>query len=195
MKYLPPWVLMRSVVPDGPAHQQEAPGIVGCAPPYLPLAMRPDVLVFQTEPLSEDVEVTGPIEVTLWIASSARDTDITAKLIDVYPPNPDYPSGYHMNLVDSVIRCRYRDGFEHEELMTPGEVYQVRIALPPTSNLFKAGHRIRLDIASANFPRWDRNPNTGAPFGTTTELRAARQTILHDAEHPSHVVLPLIPAG
>jgi putative CocE/NonD family hydrolase len=193
MKYLPPWVLMRSVVPDGPAHQQEAPGIVGCAPPYLPLAMRPDVLVFQTEPLLEDIEVTGSIEVTLWIASSSADTDITAKLIDVYPPNPDYPSGYHMNLVDSVIRCRYRDSFEREELMTPGQIYQVRIALPPTSNLFKAGHRIRLDIAGSNFPRFDINPNTGEPIGRHTHTIVAHNIVYLDRERPSHIVLPVIP--
>jgi putative CocE/NonD family hydrolase len=193
MKYMPPWALMRSVVPDGPAHQQEQPGILGCAPPYLPLAMRPDVLVFQTAPLEEQVEVTGPIEVRLWIASSAIDTDFTAKLIDVYPPSPDYPGGYHMNLVDSIIRCRYRDSFEEETLMTPGEVYQVRIVLPPTSNLFTTGHRIRLDISSSNFPRFDLNPNTGEPIGRHTHTLVAHNAVYLDQAHPSQVILPIVP--
>jgi putative CocE/NonD family hydrolase len=193
MKYMPPWALMRSVVPDGPAHQQEQPGLVGCAPPYLPLAMRADVLVFQTTPLEEDVEITGPSEVRLWIASLAVDTDFTAKLIDVYPPTPDYPAGYHMYLVDSIIRCRYRDSWERETLMEPGQVYEVRIALPPTSNLFKAGHRIRLDISSSNFPRFDINPNTGEPIGRHTHSIVAHNTVLLDQAHPSQVILPIIP--
>ena len=98
---------------------------------------------------------------TLRIASSAPDTDFTAKLIDVYPPNEDYPDGYDMLINDSIIRCRYRNGFEREELMEPGEEYEVTILLPPTSNLFAAGHRIRIDVSSSNFPRLDRNPNTG----------------------------------
>jgi len=193
IKYLPPWVLMRSVVPDGPAHQQEVPGLVGCAPPYQPLASRADVLVFQTAPLASDIEVTGAIELNLWIGSSAPDTDFTAKLIDVYTPNPDYPAGYHMNLVDSVIRCRYRDGFDHETLMTPGQSYQVRISLPPTSNLFQAGHRIRLDISSSNFPRFDINPNTGEPVGRHTHTRVAQNIVYLDGDRPSHMVLPIIP--
>ena len=108
---------MRSIILDGAVHQQEAPGIVGAKPPYLPLAARPDVLVFQTSLLEEDVEVTGPIVAKLWISSSAVDTDFTAKLIDVYPPNEDYPAGYHMNIVDSIIRTRYRGSWEKEELM------------------------------------------------------------------------------
>jgi uncharacterized protein len=151
------------------------------------------VLVFQTKPLEQDVEVTGPIEVNLWISSSATDTDFTAKLIDVYPPSRDYPAGYHMNLVDSIIRCRYRDSFVQESLMTPGKIYQVRIALPPTSNLFKAGHRIRLDIAGSNFPRFDVNPNTGEPIGRHTHTLVAHNAVYADREHPSHVVLPIIP--
>src|SRR5581483_3153433 len=110
----------------------------------------------------------GPIAVELWIASSAVDTDFTAKLLDVYPPSADYPDGYHMNLVDSVIRTRFRDGWESERLMTPGETYRVRIVLPPTSNLFAQGHRIRLDISSSNFPRLEVNPNTGEPLGRHT---------------------------
>lgn len=190
---LPGWVRMRSIVREGPSHQVEGPGIVGAKPPYLPLADRPDVLVFQTSPLNGDVEVTGPIIVNLWISSSAVDTDFTARLIDVYPSSADYPSGYHMNLTDSIIRVRYRDSWEEPELMEPGVVYQVRIDLPPTSNLFQAGHRIRLDVSSSDFPRFDINPNTGEPMGRHTHSVLAHNSVWLDREHPSHIVLPIIP--
>ena len=169
------------------------PGLIGAKPPYLPLATRPDVLVFQTPPLEEDVEVTGPIVAKLCISSSAVDTDFTAKLVDVYPPNEDYPAGYHLNLVDSIIRARYRDGWEKAELMKPGQVYRVEIPLPPTSNLFKVGHRIRVDVSSSNFPRFDVNPNTGEPLNANTRWQVAGQSIYHDPQHPSRVMLPIIP--
>lgn len=195
VRYLPPWTLMRSIVPDGPAHQQEQPGLVGCQPPYLPLSMRADVLVFQSEPLPAPVEVTGPLSATLYVASSAPDTDFTAKLIDVYPPGPDYPEGYHMYLADGIIRCRYREGFEREALMEPGQVYRVEVTLPPTSNLFAAGHRIRLDISSSNFPRFDLNPNTGEPMGRHTHQQPADNLVFCDPERPSHITLPIIPAA
>ena len=191
--YVPPRARMRSLVLPGAAHQQEAPGIIGARPPYPPLAARPDVLVFQTPPLAAPVEVTGPITVTLWISSSAVDTDFTAKLLDVYPPSEDYPDGYHMNLVDSIIRVRYREGWEREVLMTPGEIYRVTITLPPTSNLFAAGHRLRLDISSSNFPRFDVNPNTGEPVGRHTHLVIAHNAVYLDRAHPSRVTLPIIP--
>jgi putative CocE/NonD family hydrolase len=150
------------------------------------------VLVFQTEPLAEAIELTGPIVVKLWITSSALDTDFTAKLIDVYPPNADYPNGYEMNLVDSV-RTRFRNGWEREEMMEPGEIYPVSITLAPTSNLFQAGHRIRIDISSSNFPRLDVNPNTGEPLGRHTHTIIARNSVYVDCDHPSHVVLPIVP--
>jgi putative CocE/NonD family hydrolase len=192
-KYLPPWVRMRCIVTEGPMHQQEAPGVVGARPPYLPLATRPDVLVFQTPPLREPVEVTGPIEVRLWVSSDAPDTDFTAKLVDVYPPSADYPNGYHLGLTDSILRARYRNGFERAEMMEPGAVYPIRLVLPPTCNLFAAGHRIRVDISSSNFPRFDLNPNTGEPMGRHTRTRPAHNTLHFDRDHPSHVILPLIP--
>ena len=192
--YILPRTRMRSIIKTGAAHQKEEPGIVGAKPPYMLLADRPDVLVFQTEPLDKDVEVTGAIDVKLWISSSAVDTDFTAKLVDVYPPNEDYPTGYHMNLVDSIIRARYRNGFERGELMEPGEAYQVGIVLPPISNLFKTGHRIRLDVSSTNFPRFDINPNTGEPMGRHTHSVKAHNTVYLDREHPSHLVLPTVPA-
>lgn len=191
---LVPWrARMRSIVTPGATHQREAPSVVGARAPYPLLAHRPDVLVFQTDPLAEPVEVTGQAVVTLWISSSALDTDFTAKLLDVYPPNADYPEGYHMNLVDSIIRVRYRNGWEREEMMDPGEAYRVRIILPPTSNLFNAGHRIRIDISSSNFPRFDLNPNTGEPIGRHTRTTAANNTVYLDRSHPSQVELPVIP--
>ena len=184
---------MRPMVIDGGGHQKEEPGMFGAGPPYPLLAERPDVLVFQTEPLEGDTEVTGAIDVTLWVSSSAVDTDFTAKLLDVYPPNEDYPDGYHLNITDSIIRTRYRNGFERGEMMEPGEVYEVRIAVPPTCNLFKAGHRIRIDVASSSFPKFDVNPNTGEPMGRHSHTISARNTVYVDRDRPSHVVLPVIP--
>ncbi|MBV9546257.1 MAG: CocE/NonD family hydrolase, partial [Chloroflexi bacterium] len=193
-RFVPGRVRMRSIVTPGAADQRESPGILGARPPYLALATRPDVLVFQTEPLVTSIEVTGPIEVHLWISSSAVDTDFTAKLVDVYPPNLDYPDGYAMNLVDSIIRARYRGSWERADLMRPGELYEVCLSLPPTSNVFAVGHRIRLDVASSNFPRFDVNPNTGEPVGRHTHMVVARNTVYADAAHPSRVILPVIPA-
>ena len=154
-----------------------------------PVESREDVLVYSSEMLSDDLEVTGPIKVYLWAVSSAPDTDFIARLVDVYP------NGYAQNLTDGIVRARYRH-FERGEapsLIEPGVAYEYEIDLWATSNLFKAGHRIRLDVTSSSFPRWDRNPNTGHAFGEDAELAVARQTILHDSEHPSYVVLPIVP--
>ncbi len=192
-RFVPGRIRMRSIVMPGAADQTEAAHILGARPPYLPLATRPDVLVFETAPLRDPLEVTGASEVYLWVSSSAPDTDFTAKLIDVYPPSEDYPSGYAMNLVDSVIRARYRDSWEEPSLMQKGEVYRLHISLPPTSNLFAAGHRLRLDISSSNFPRFDLNPNTGEPVGRHTHALVAHNTLWLDGAHPSHIVLPIIP--
>lgn len=150
---------------------------------------RKDVLVYTTAPLEEDVEVTGPLIVTLYAASSAKDTDFTAKLVDVHPDGKAY------NLADGVIRARYRESFETAKLLEPGKVYEYKIDLWATSNLFRKGHRIRVDISSSNFPRFDRNPNTGHEFGVDSEgdLRMANQTIHHTAAFPSRITLPIIP--
>jgi len=190
-----PRARMRSIVLPGASHQKEEPGIVGCLPPYPPLGARRDVLVFQTPPLTEDVEVTGPVVARLWISSSARDTDFTAKLLDVYPPSADYVQGYEMNLCDGIARARYRNGYERPEFMNPGDVYEVAVELGPTGNLFKAGHRIRVDISSSNFPRFDVNPNTGEPVGRHTHSVTAHNAVYMDARRPSHVVLPVIQRG
>jgi hypothetical protein len=181
-------------VPYGAHDQREQPEFFGCST-HLPLALRHDVLVFETPPLEQDVEVTGPVQVKLWIQSSAIDTDFTAKLIDVYPPNADYPDGYAMNLTDSILRVRYRDGFEKGKLMEPGRVYEVNIDLPPIANLFQKGHRIRVDVSSSNYPAHDRNPNTGEPYITGAHCVVAENTVYHDKARPSHVLLPIIPAG
>ena len=179
----------------GAFDQRENPAFFGSRPPYRPLAERADVLVFQTPLLTRALEVTGPIVVHLWIASDCPDTDFTAKLIDVYPPNADYPNGYAMNLTGGILRVRYRDSWEAPTLMQPGLVYAIRITLFPCSNWFAAGHRLRLDIASSNFPHFDVNFNTGEPEGLSTYARIATNTIFVDQARPSHVVLPIIPAG
>jgi putative CocE/NonD family hydrolase len=150
--------------------------------------------VFRSPPLIEPIEITGSVVVRLWVSSSALDTDFTVKLVDEYPASSDSAEGYHMNLVDSVLRMRYRDSWEREELMEPGQVYSIEIGLQPTSNLFAGGHRIRLDVSSSNFPRLDPNPNTGEPVGRHTRLAKADNTLYVDRDHPSHVVLPIIPA-
>lgn len=191
-RLLNPMLRLRNVLTPGSADQREAPEFFASRPPYPRLSERPDVLVYQTEVLREPVEVTGQTIVELWIASSALDTDFTAKLVDVHPPNEDYPDGYDMLLTDSVIRCRYREGFDHEVLMLPGTPYQVRIVLQPTSNVFGRGHRIRVDISSSNFPRLERNPNTGEAIGRHTHEAVAHQTVFSDGERASKVVLPLV---
>jgi putative CocE/NonD family hydrolase len=159
----------------------------------LPLSERRDVLVFRTEPLLEDVEVTGTVQVRLFVSSTAPDTDFTAKLIDEIPPNPDYPLGFDLNIGDSILRARYRESLDRPRLMVPGEVYPLTITLYPTSNVFKKGHRIRVDISSSNFPRFDVNPNTGDALGMHRRMVAADNTVLHDAGHPSRVELPVVP--
>jgi putative CocE/NonD family hydrolase len=154
-----------------------------------PLERRDDVLTYTTPVLDEDVEVTGPVRLRLFASSSARDTDFTAKLCDVYP------DGRSMNIAEGVLRARFRERrWEAPRLMKPGTVYEFPIDLQATSNVFRRGHHIRLDIGSSNFPLWDRNLNTGNDPATDTEMRRARQTIHHDAAHPSHLILPVIPA-
>jgi hypothetical protein len=181
------------ILRPGGFDQREDPSFFGCRPPYLPLGARADVLVFETEPLREPVEVTGPVAVVLWVATSAPDTDFTAKLLDVYPPSPGHPLGYALNLTDSIARLRYRNGRERGDPVRPGEPVQVTITLYPTSNLFVAGHRIRLDVSSSNFPRFDVNPNTGEPIGRDRRRVVADNTVFHERGRPSRVVLPVIP--
>jgi putative CocE/NonD family hydrolase len=166
-------LLMAPEFPHGPVDQRS-------------IEQRPDVLTYTSQPLSHDVEVTGPVRVQLWVCSSAPDTDFVARLVDVYPDGRAY------NLTDGIIRTRYRAGNVSPSLMEPGRPYALTVDLWATSNVFWQGHRIRVQVTSSNFPRWDRNPNTGHAFGQDAELRPAEQAILHDREHPSHVVLPLV---
>lgn len=158
----------------------------------MPLAARDDVVVFQTEPLAEPVQVIGALEATLYISSSAPDTDFTVKLVDVFPPSEDYPHGYALNLSDTIFRCRYRDDPANPTLMEPGQVYELTIPMYGTGAVFGRGHRIRVDISSSNFPRFDPNPNTGEPIGRHRRTQIADNTIHHDAAHPSRITLPVV---
>jgi putative CocE/NonD family hydrolase len=181
------------VMQGGAYDQREGPRFFGSREPYLPLAARPDVLVFETAPLEEAIEVTGAIEAELWIASDRSDTDFTIKLIDVYPPNDDYPEGFAMNVTDGIMRARYRNSWERPERLAPGEPVRLRVSAFPTSNLFARGHRIRLDVSSSNFPHFDVNPNTGAPEGTGLARQIAINTVFVDRDHASQVILPIVP--
>ncbi|HKD61685.1 MAG TPA: CocE/NonD family hydrolase, partial [Terracidiphilus sp.] len=131
----------------------------------------------------------------LWASSDVLDTDFTAKLVDVYPPNADFPVGVDLNIADSIVRARYRNGFGKAELLNPGQPYAFTIEMYPTSLVFKKGHRIRLDISSSNFPRFDANPNTGEPLNDNRRAQTAHNTIYLDAQHPSQIILPVIAAG
>ena len=150
---------------------------------------RADVLVYTSDALGEDLEVTGYVELVLWAASTARDTDFTAKLIDVAP------NGVARTLTDGILRARYRNSKTAPELLTPGVPVELRLDLLATSNVFLTGHRIRLEISSSNFPRFDRNPNSGAEFGVDAEVRTAEQTVFHDSLRASHLLLPVVPVS
>lgn len=189
-----PNALTRVMVVQGGADQRTRPDLHGCAPPYAPLESRPDVLLFATEPLDEPLEVTGPIAATLYLSSDAPDTDLFVMLQDYYPPSAAWPDGYRLNVADGIMRVRYRDGMDRPQPMEPGRVYRVVVPLYPTSNLFAAGHRLRLLVSFSSFPRFDVNPNTGQPIGRHTRTQAATNTIHLSPEHPSAVELPVVPA-
>ena len=154
-----------------------------------PIELRNDVLVYSTPPLVEDVEVTGPVVLRLYASTDRTDTDFTGKLIDVHP------NGFAQILTEGIIRGRYRNSFTQTTLLTPGAPTEFYIDLWATSNVFRKGHRIRLEVSSSNFPKYDRNPNTGDKFGENARLLPAKQTVYHDAAHPSRLVLPVIAAG
>jgi hypothetical protein len=148
---------------------------------------RNDVLCYTTPELKQDLNVTGPLKLHLFASTSVKDTDFIAKLVDV---NSD---GFAYNIAEGWIRTRFRKGILYPEFITPGKVYEYVIDLAHTSNVFKAGHHIRVDITSSNFPRIDRNMNTGNPFGTDKTGIAALQTIYHEADAASYMELPIIP--
>jgi putative CocE/NonD family hydrolase len=147
---------------------------------------RPDVLVYTAEPLDEDLEVTGPVTLDLFAKSSAVDTDFTAKLVDVGP------DGVAINLTEGILRARYRESTSEAKPIVPGQVYEYKIDMWSTSNVFLKGHRIRLEVSSSNFPRFDRNLNTGKDASTDSNFVKATNTILHDAAHPSALILPVV---
>jgi putative CocE/NonD family hydrolase len=148
---------------------------------------RADVLVFTTPAFNQDFEVTGPVSLELYASTSAVDTDFTAKLVDVWP------NGFAQNLTDGILRARYRNSHEKPEFMNPGEVYKLSIDIWATSNVFRKGHRLRLEVSSSNFPRFNRNPNTGEDPGRSTRMVKATNTIYHDREHLSALILPVVP--
>jgi putative CocE/NonD family hydrolase len=148
---------------------------------------RGDVLVYTSEAVDEPLEVTGPVKVVLYASSDALDTDFVAKLIDVFP------DGRAINLCEGVLRARYRESLSRPKPLEPGKVYPFEIRLTGTSNVFLKGHRLRVDVTSSHFPEFDRNPNTGEPFGVSTAMKTAHQTVYHSAPRPSHIVLPVIP--
>ena len=188
-----PITLMRVMVIQGGADQRTRPDLHGCEAPYGPLEERPDVLAFTTEPLTADIEVTGPIEATIHLESDVPDTDLFVMVQDVYPPGGDWPDGFRLNVADGLMRVRYWGGMDSPELMTPGEPVEVSFQLYPTSNRFVAGHRIQVLVSSSSFPRFDPNPNTGEAIGRHTHMRVATNTIHHSAARPSRVTLPLVP--
>jgi putative CocE/NonD family hydrolase len=165
-----------NVAPIGPFDQRE-------------VELQSQVLVYTTELLREDVFISGPVSVTLWAASSAVDTDFTVKLVDVFP------DGRAINLTEGIIRARYRNSLEKPSLLEPGEVYKFSFLAGNSCNIFKVGHRIRVEISSSNFPHWDRNTNTGnvPAMDRYTDMIVATQHVFHDSRYPSHVTLPIVP--
>jgi putative CocE/NonD family hydrolase len=178
--------------PDDPVPSLGGNNCCGTPTPAGPMDQRPiegrrDVLLYTSDVLQEEVEATGPVKVVLFAASDAVDTDFVAKLVDVHPDGSSY------NMAEGILRARYRDSLSQPSLLKPGQVYRLEIDLVGTSIAFQKGHRIRVHVTSSHFPQFDRNPNTGAVFGTTSEVKVAQQTVYHDAERPSHVLLPMIP--
>ena len=152
------------------------------------IQLRPDVLTFTTDVLTEDLEITGPISATVWASSDAIDTDFTATLTDLEP------EGKAIALCEGIVRARFRDGTENPQMIIPGKIYKFEIDMWNTSNSFNKGHRIRIEISSSNFPRYNRNLNSGNPIASDTDITIANQTVYHGSKYPSHINLPLIPA-
>ncbi|MBO8155091.1 MAG: CocE/NonD family hydrolase [Bacillaceae bacterium] len=160
---------------------------IGGPDDYSAVERRDDVLVYTTEVLEEELEVTGPVKMELFASSSAKDTDFMVKLLDVWP------NGYAQRLTDGMVRARFREGMENPSLIEPGKVYKFEIDCWNTSHVFKKGHQIRVEIASSAFPKYDRNPNTGEELGKTANMVKAEQKVYHKEEYPSAIILPVIP--
>jgi len=153
------------------------------------IAGRADMLIFASEPLSAPLEITGRVRAKLWASSDAPDTDFFVRLCDVYP------DGRSFNICEGRIRARFHESFSEEKLLQPGEIYGFDLDLWSTSIIFNKGHRLRAHVTSSSASGFDPNPNTGEPFRRNTATRIARNTIYCDAPHPSHLVLPVVPAG
>ena len=150
------------------------------------IEFREDVLVYTSAPLTTPLEVTGPVRFVLYAATSGEDTDFTVRLCDVYP------DGTSINLVEGIVRGRFREEGKEQPLF-PGKVYQYDIDMWATSNVFLEGHRLRVQVSSSNFPQFDRNLNVFGPFAQQSEFVLAKQTVYHDAQYASHIILPVIP--
>ncbi len=147
---------------------------------------RHDILVYTTDPLTEGIEVSGTIEITLYVSSDAKDTDFTVKLLDVYPDGRAY------NLDETILRARYREGYDKQVFMEDGQVYELTISPMSTSNYFEAGHSVRIEVSSSNFPRFTRNLNTGGNNYDETEGVVAHNKVHHSQKYPSQIKLPIV---
>ena len=154
---------------------------------YSGVELRGDVLVYTSEPLTQPLQVIGPIRLVLHATSSAPDTDFVGRLLDVHP------TGFAQRIIDGMVRARFRNGFDAERLLEPGETVEYDIDLWHTAHVFLPGHRLRVEVTSSAFPKYDRNLNTGEPLATSTRMEVAHQTVHHDAARPSHVLLPVVP--
>ena len=151
-----------------------------------PLESRNDLLVYTSDFLKEPLAIAGPVKMKLHAATDGRDTDWMVKLIDVHP------NGYAMNIAEGILRARFRKGLDQMELLEPNRAYEFEVDMAGTANVFLPGHRIRVDITSSNFPQFDRNPNTGADLGADAKLRVAKQTVFHNRQRPSAIILPVV---
>lgn len=177
----------------GAFDQRDDARFFGCTGDGRDLCERDDVLCFRSTPLEHDIDIAGVVSARLFVSSDCMDTDITIKLIDEYPPSADYPQGFAMNLTDGILRLRYRNSWEHPQPLVPGEVVEVEVAAFATANHFCAGHRIRLDVSSSNFPHFDLNPNTGAPPGQPSAWKVAHNRLFVDRARPSCLQLVKLP--
>jgi uncharacterized protein len=153
-----------------------------------PVEQRKDVLVYTSEPLKQPLAIAGPVRMKLFATTDGPDTDWMIKLVDVHP------DGFAMNIAEGMLRARFRQGLDKIALLRPNEPYEFEVDMAGTANVFRPGHRIRVDITSSNFPQFDRNPNTGENLGASAKVRVARQTVFHSSARPSHIVLPVVPA-
>ncbi len=178
-------------LPGGAFQQKNDPRFL-CSADGLPLSARNDILGFLSEPLKRDLTLTGAIKARLFVSSNAPDTDFTVKLLDICPATENTPGGLAINISDSIFRLRFRQGYDHEVLAQTGNVYEIEFELYPSACVFAKGHRLRVDVSSSNYPRFDVNPNSGEPLGKHRIMRKALNTIHHNAKHPSCIILSVL---